>query len=301
MRCPEIRCLPNNPNMDGQVKLVRDVIYSTAAGEKLPLSLLIPWNVDDETAKKEKKPLIVFVQGSAWTTPDRDFELPQLSAFARKGYVVATVVHRDRRKGCPFPAFLQDVKCAIRYLRKNADLYGIDPEKVAVWGTSSGGNAALLVGLTGDDPKYKTEEYQEYSDCVNAVAECFGPTDLFAMAGSVDVGQLKAEAAKAEEPSEVLALMMQLSGGDISRFEQVARDMSPIYQVEKGKKVPPFLLIHGDADPVVPFEQMTSLYYKMLEYGYSAEAWQIEGAVHEGNFWSDAVYRVVEEFLQKNL
>lgn len=301
MRYPEIRCLPNNPNMDGQVKLVRDVIYSTAAGEKLPLSLLIPWNVDDETAKKEKKPLIVFVQGSAWTTPDRDFELPQLSAFARKGYVVATVVHRDRRKGCPFPAFLQDVKCAIRYLRKNADLYGIDPEKVAVWGTSSGGNAALLVGLTGDDPKYKTEEYQEYSDCVNAVAECFGPTDLFAMAGSVDVGQLKAEAAKAEEPSEVLALMMQLSGGDISRFEQVARDMSPIYQVEKGKKVPPFLLIHGDADPVVPFEQMTSLYYKMLEYGYSAEAWQIEGAVHEGNFWSDAVYRVVEEFLQKNL
>lgn len=301
MRYPEIRCLPNNPNMDGQVKLVRDVIYSTAAGEKLPLTLLIPWNVDDETAKKEKKPLIVFVQGSAWTTPDRDFELPQLSAFARKGYVVATVVHRDRRKGCPFPAFLQDVKCAIRYLRKNADLYGIDPEKVAVWGTSSGGNAALLVGLTGDDPKYKTEEYQEYSDCVNAVAECFGPTDLFAMAGSVDVGQLKAEAAKAEEPSEVLALMMQLSGGDISRFEQVARDMSPIYQVEKGKKVPPFLLIHGDADPVVPFEQMTSLYYKMLEYGYSAEAWQIEGAVHEGNFWSDAVYRVVEEFLQKNL
>lgn len=277
------------------------MIYSTAAGEKLPLSLLIPWNVDDETAKKEKKPLIVFVQGSAWTTPDRDFELPQLSAFARKGYVVATVVHRDRRKGCPFPAFLQDVKCAIRYLRKNADLYGIDPEKVAVWGTSSGGNAALLVGLTGDDPKYKTEEYQEYSDCVNAVAECFGPTDLFAMAGSVDVGQLKAEAAKAEEPSEVLALMMQLSGGDISRFEQVERDMSPIYQVEKGKKVPPFLLIHGDADPVVPFEQMTSLYYKMLEYGYSAEAWQIEGAVHEGNFWSDAVYRVVEEFLQKNL
>ena len=285
--------LKNNPTMEGQIKLVQNIIYSKAGGEELPMTLFLPWNLDDENIKAEKKPLIVFVQGSAWTTPDREFEIPQLSAFARSGYIVATIEHRSSLNGHAFPAFLQDAKCAIRYLRANADKYGIDSERVAIWGTSSGGNNALLVGLTGDVPEFKTEEYAEYSDKVCAVVECFGPTDLPAMSSMPDD----------EEPaiSDIQYIMNGLCGGDMEKLSEVMMAMSPINYVEKGKDVPPFLLIHGDNDPIVPYEQMTSLFEKMVECEYDVEAWRIEGAEHEGTFWSQDVYDVIGEFLKKNL
>ena len=288
-----INVLKNSPTMEGQMKLVQNINYSKAGGEENPMTLFLPWNLDDPNIKTEKKPLIVFVQGSAWTTPDREFEIPQLSAFARSGYIVATIEHRSSLNGHAFPAFLQDAKCAIRYLRANADKYGIDSERVAIWGTSSGGNNALLVGLTGDVPEFKTEEYAEYSDKVCAVVECFGPTDLPAMSSMPDD----------EEPaiSDIQYIMNGLCGGDMEKLSEVMMAMSPINYVEKGKDVPPFLLIHGDNDPIVPYEQMTSLFEKMVECEYDVEAWRIEGAEHEGTFWSQDVYDVIGEFLKKNL
>lgn len=293
-----INVLKNNPTMEGQVKLVQNVIYSKAGGEELPMTLFLPWNLDDSKIEKEKKPLIVFVQGSAWTTPDREFEIPQLSAFARAGYIVATIEHRSSLNGHAFPAFLQDAKCAIRYLRANADKYGIDSERVAIWGTSSGGNNALLVGLTGDAPEFKTEEYAEFSDKVCAVVECFGPTELISLMQKPE---------KQEEPEEeplisgVEYIVQGLCGGDMNNYVDVMTRMSPVNYVEKGKDVPPFLLLHGDNDPIVPFEQMTMLFEKMVECDYDVEAWQIEGAEHEGTFWSQNVYDVIAMFLKKHL
>ena len=294
----KINVLKNNPTMEGQVKLVQNVIYSKAGGEELPMTLFLPWNLDDAKIEKEKKPLILFVQGSAWTTPDREFEIPQLSAFARAGYIVATIEHRSSLNGHAYPAFLQDAKCAIRYLRANADQYGIDSERVAIWGTSFGGNNALLVGLTGDAPEFKTEEYAGYSDKVCAVVECFGPTELISLMQKPE---------KQEEPEEeplisgVEYIVLGLCGGDMNNYIDVMTKMSPVNYVEKGKDVPPFLLLHGDNDPIVPFEQMTMLFDKMVECDYDVEAWRIEGAEHEGTFWSQKVYDVIGEFLKKNL
>ena len=289
----KINVLKNNPTMEGQVKLVQNIMYSKACGVDLPMTLLLPWNLDDVNIKTEKKPLIVFVQGSAWTTPDREFEIPQLSAFARDGYIVATVEHRSALNGHAFPAFLQDVKCAIRYLRAHADQYGIDSERVAIWGTSSGGNAALLVGLTGDVLEYKTEEYTELSDKVCAVVERFGPTDLPAMSGMEEE----------DEPaiSDISYIMAGLCGGEMDKLPDVMKEMSPVNHVMKGKEVPPFLLLHGDSDTIVPYAQMTSLFDKMMECEYDVEAWKIEGAEHEGTFWSQEVYDVIGEFLKKHV
>ncbi|MCB8600020.1 alpha/beta hydrolase, partial [Blautia sp. DFI.9.9] len=69
--------------------------------------------------------------------------------------IVATVQHRSALDGHAFPAFLQDVKTAIRYLRAHAAEYQIDPDRVGIWGTSSGANAALLTALTPNDPRYE--------------------------------------------------------------------------------------------------------------------------------------------------
>ena len=175
---PEIMHLPMNPNLVGQAEVKQHIVYSENGQE---LTLILPWAKNDDYSKGPRRPLILFVQGSAWTTPNLDYEIPMLSHFAEEGLIVATVSHRSAQNGFVFPAFLQDVKCAIRFLRANADTYSIDPQRIAAFGTSSGGNTVCLLGLTGDDPELKTAEYAEQSDAVCAVAACFAPTDLPAL------------------------------------------------------------------------------------------------------------------------
>jgi len=110
-----IEHLASNPELVGQYR-ARDVVYSTARGAELTLTVIYPWAADkaDGFDAASALPLVVFVQGSGWLTPDRGFELPQLCELARHGYVVATVGHRNCvADEAPLPAALIDVKCAI--------------------------------------------------------------------------------------------------------------------------------------------------------------------------------------------
>lgn len=88
MAYKEVKVIKNNPALKGMAVMIPDIVFSTAQGSDLKMQLLKPWA--DETLKEQPKyPLIVFVQGSAWTFPDVYYELPQLAQFAREGYVVA--------------------------------------------------------------------------------------------------------------------------------------------------------------------------------------------------------------------
>ncbi|MCD7813646.1 MAG: alpha/beta hydrolase [Lachnospiraceae bacterium] len=284
---PEIHHLKNNPSLEGMAFLKSGIVYSKESGEEQTLDLLLPWSAREPELTSGRYPLLVFVQGSVWTTPDRENEIPQLSAYAREGFAVATVGHRNYQEGHPFPAYLQDVKCAIRYLRKNADQYCIDPGRVVIWGTSSGGNTALLVGLTAGDPRYETMEYADYSDAVSAVVSCFGPTDMRDIINEYS-----------EDPT-MPAMLGGLYGPDQEKWQERICEMSPICHVQKDRTYPPFLLLHGDADPVVNFSEMVKLYHCLLDCGASVEAYQIEGGEHEGNFWSQEVRAVIREFLKR--
>ncbi|MFZ2756018.1 MAG: hypothetical protein WAY93_04030, partial [Atopobiaceae bacterium] len=127
MEDTSLRHLPSNDSLSGMFQVKRDVTYSTATGRALTLDLVSPW-ATDYAEEKPTLPLLVFVQGSGWLTPDTGFELPQLCELARRGYVVASVRHRDCvADDAPAPAFLVDVKCAIRFLRERAADFGIDP------------------------------------------------------------------------------------------------------------------------------------------------------------------------------
>lgn len=284
MLTPVIGHLPNNPTLKGQFSINQNVVYSTQTGMDLKLTVIQPWN-----PQEERLPLVVFVQGSAWATPNFDYEIPQLALLAHQGFVVATVGHRDRREGHPFPAFLQDVKCAIRFLRKNAHQFGIDPDRVQIWGTSSGGNTAMLVGLTGDDPAFETEEHPGFSDKVSAVVSCFGPTDMVLLSAPL------MEMPEAKEMGNTLS-----GSSDPAAWLNVARQMSPAYLVEQGKAYPPFLMLNGTADFVVRPDQLEVMVEKLAAAGSCVEAYYVDGAEHEGNFWSPEVRRVIFDFLMKH-
>lgn len=290
MNRPDIPVIPCNPNLDGLAKVIPDVVFSQAQGQALKLQLLLPWRAQ-EAGNTRRYPLIVFVQGSAWTFPDVYFELPQLSQYAQAGYAVATVTHRNCLEGHPFPAYLQDVKTAIRFLRKHAAEYAIDPERVCIWGTSSGGNTALLVGLTGDDPAFETEEHAGYSTAVQLVVECFGPTDTLSMVQ-------ERYNPEEDQPGQIF---YGLCGGKALEHADVLKAMSPYYRVEEGKAYPPFLLLHGDADPVVPYEQGVKMYDRLLEAGCDAQMVCIGGAPHEGSFWSQRLHGLILGYLNERL
>lgn len=273
-----ILTLPNNPPLQGLARMIPDITYSTATGIPLKAAMLVPWNGEEKS-----RAAMVFVQGSGWTFPDINFQIPQLSTYAQAGYVVMTITHRSRRDGHPFPAFLQDVKCAIRYLRANAEEYGIDPTRIGILGTSSGANAALLAAMTGDDPRYKTEEYGQYSDAVCCMAECFGPTCMEKMPSS-SVDQCMKEQLCGDRP-----------------ITEVLREMSPCCVVNPKKDYPPMLLIHGDADVSVPYEQAVMLYDQLCAMGKDARLIRVQGAPHEGSFWSRELHRHILSFLDAHL
>lgn len=278
--------LANNLTLSGQVRLIENIVYGAMDGEALHMSILAPWTQRfPKQYQTEPRPLIVFVQGSSWRTPKMGEEIPQLVQFVRAGYIVATVQHRSSIDGHPFPAFLQDVKTAIRFLRANAQKYAVDPQQVAIWGTSSGANAAMLVGLTGDDSRYKVDLYQDESDAVDAVVSCFAPMDVE-----------KTFKYNANVPGNKL-LQYCLLGPDVSKWPEIEKQMSPLYQVKDGQNYPPFLLFHGDADKVVPYEQMEKMYMRLKDNGNSVEAYRVKGANHERDFWSPTIYNIVQKFL----
>ena len=285
MEYPEIRHVASNPSLDGLAEAIPNVVYSTATGVDITLTLLLPWGARE---RGDRLPLIVFIQGSAFTFPNLGYELPQLGWYARQGYVVATVTHRSCMDGHPFPAYLEDVKTAVRFLKRHADEYAIDPNRVCAWGTSSGGNTALLLGLTADDPTYKTGEYAEESDQVNLVVECFGPTDLVKVMNEINVETLPLD-----------DIFFALAKGLDMR--EVLHEMSPVNHLSPGKAYPPFLLIRGDADDVVPYDQMVLMYRALLDHGADARAICVDGAPHEGSFWSRELHDIILNYIREKL
>lgn len=290
MSMVEKRQFASNPSLQGLADYSPNLPYMEYDGRSYTLDLLSPWKAQADPASLF--PLIVYVQGCGWTTPQRLFQVPQLSLLAQKGYVVATVGHRSCLDGYQAPAFLEDVKTAIRFLRANAKKYHIDPERVGIWGTSSGGNAALLVGTTAGDPRFRTEAYSEQSDAVKLVVDCFGPTDPKAML---------------EEKNERLsdgekAVFAKLIG---SLMDRPARErlslISPIQYVTPGKHLPPFLIIHGTSDTTVPYSQSLEMAERLTTCGYEVELCSIQDASHEGSVWSRELLEYVHQWIAERI
>lgn len=286
------KSISNNPTFEGLASVIPDVVYSHAGGKEIKLTLIVP-QTPQNPETPARFPCIVFVQGSGWTFPDITYELPQMSEFARNGFVVAMVTHRSALDGFQAPAFLKDVKAAIRFLRENAETYKIDPDRIGIWGTSSGGNTALLVGLTGDDPIYRTDEHTGFSDKVKTVIDCFGPADIPSLFEGLKY--------RAEQNPSDRALLHGLLGPDPVEQRARMRMINPMEMVEKGKEYPPFLLIHGDKDPLVPYSQSEAMAAKLVEADVPTQLIRVEGAEHEGTFWSRELLGMIAEYLKETL
>ena len=278
--------IANNPKLMGLIDMQANIVFAAPGGEELALQLLKPmWKSENGAGF----PLVVFIQGSAWTKPNQFWEIPQLSRLAQRGFVIASVTHRSCWTD-PAPAFLKDVKSAIRFLRANAAEYDIDPRRVLAWGTSSGGNTALLLGMTSGNAAFEEGENLDQSSSVKAVVDCFGPTDLMKMLDDQYAAQ----------PRSDENLLWALAGRNEQTYKQTLTAISPVAYVEPGKVFPPFLILHGDADDVVLFEDSEALYEKLISSGHEADFVHVTGAPHEGDFWSEELLEIIFNFIEKN-
>ena len=231
-----------------------------------------------------------FAENSFGYRPGRSGQqaILKVKEYAEEGYAVATIRHRSTENGCPFPAFLIDAKCAIRFLRANAAKYALNTEKIVAFGTSSGGNTVCLLGLTGDDPEFRTPEYREYSDAVQSVISCFAPTDLPALFEHLS-----------DFPDRE-AVLTAYFGPDKARWQEEMIRYSPVFRVKDGP-LPPFLLLHGTGDPLVPCSQLDALYARLQEVNAQVRACYVTGAEHEGNFWGPQVRTLIHEEIVSRL
>lgn len=275
--------LPRNEHYTGLYTVNQNIAYcETGQDPNQTLDLIIPWEVQLSDEMHRTFPLIVFVQGSGWQVGDNGFELVQLAELAKQGYIVAMVRHRNAFEGNPFPAYLTDVKTAIRFLRAHAEEYAIDKEHVIGLGTSSGGNAIQLIGLTADDPRYETADYAGYSDGVDLVISCFGVSNVVAI----------------QHQEAFIEVTQKLVN---PQFPNTLEQMSPVYQVLPGKDYPPFLLLHGSSDTLVPYQQMPEMAGQLDKNGYEVEMVTVIGADHENDFWSAEIWQTIESFIETHL
>lgn len=254
-----------------------DVVYVDYGDVERRLQVIMPQR------EGYKFPLIVFIQGSAWKKQDLYAAIPNLAHIAAKGYVIVSVEirHTDIAR---FPAALEDVKCAIRYMRKHAAQYGVDPKRVAVWGDSSGGHLALMTGLTIG--QYNNGQYSEQSDEVSAVIDYYGVSDLLTLGRYNDLLDHDA----ADSPEGLLI------GGRVKDHLELAKTASPLHQ-DLDRILPPFLIVHGDSDHVVHVNQSIEMYKALKEKGQKVMFYKVIGADHGTGVWNDQVLAITEKFL----
>jgi acetyl esterase/lipase len=207
------------------------------------------------------RPGIVWIHGGAWRAGSRAAMAEFAVELARAGFVGASVDYRLAPRWV-FPAAVEDVKCAVRWMREHAPEIGVDPDRIAAIGTSAGGHLALMAGLADASAGLEGKGGHEgVSSRVEAVVSGFGPTDL--------------RGAAEGRPEPVFAAGR-------------AAEASPITYVSKDD--PPVLLLHGTKDPVVPFEQSERLEKALREAGVSVTLVPARGAGH--GYWRDPERKV---------
>jgi acetyl esterase/lipase len=257
----------------------KDIVYAQAGEKKLLLDIYKPSAV--------KLPyLIVWVHGGAWRSGSK--ANPPLGLLGA-GYALASIDFHLSEEA-PFPSMVHDIKAAIRYLRANANKYGYRADKIVIWGSSSGGHLAALVGTTNND-KYMEGTLGDYtgtSSAVQGIIDYYGPTNLISI-----LSQSTPHGISVREPA-----MKILFGKSIEEAKETARLASPVFQTDPSD--PPLLIVHGDQDNQVPVNQSLEL---MAAYKKNKLPVQIEfapGAGHgDGVYYRKEMLSLVSEFLKK--
>ncbi len=277
------------------VRYLHDIEYANVGGTPLHLQILFPYtrNLAANPFAPEmpfKLPCFVFVQGSAWMQQYVYANVPALASLAARGYVCAIVEYRHSGIA-QFPAQACDARNAIRFLRKMAGRFGIDPENIFLAGDSSGGHTAMWGGLLHNDD---TEQnlYPGISAEVNGIINYYGSTSVIAP----DSNPTQLQHCLPDSPEGRV-----MGGRNLLEEPELARKLSVECNIDENTVLPPVLIFHGTKDRVVNCEGSAILYKRLKETGHPVSFYLVKGADHGGaEFWTSQVLDIVEGFMKEN-
>ncbi len=262
------------------VTVHRDIAYVAGGQARQKLDLYLP-------KAGGPLPLIINIHGGAFRMGSKEDGVPV--EYLSLGYAVASIGYRLSGDAI-WPAQIEDCKAAVRWLRANARTYGIDPDRFAAWGASAGGHLAAMLGTAGGVKEFEVGENLSVSSRVQAVVDYFGPTDFLQMdAHRLANGQVHDPADSPES---------QLIGGALQQNKDKAARANPITYVTRD--APPFLICHGDADPLVPHHQSVLLEAALRRAGVPVTFYTVTGAGH-GRFNDPRVPELTKAFLAEHL
>ncbi len=244
-----------------------------------------------------RKPAILWVPGGGYRGADKNLMTAEMEYLVEEGYVVASMYYRSSAQG-HYPDQIIDVKTALRFLRAHADQYEIDPERIGVMGRSAGGHLSAVAGMNTDG--WDTEEWSGYSSKVQAAYDMFGPVDIAALMehDEKDIREIPNHRWKTLEETHAGALL----GGDPSTLKERA----PMASVNGliGPDMAPILIMHGDADMLVPKEISEAFYQQICDQGMEerADLYILKHAGHgTPEFFQPETKKIVVEFFDKYL
>jgi acetyl esterase/lipase len=263
-------------------RVLRDIEYVPGGHARQKLDLYLPAGTNTAL------PLIIWIHGGAWRGGSKD-NCPAIR-FVAKGYAVASVNYRLSQHAV-FPAQIEDCKAAVRWLRAHAKDYGLDPNRFGAWGSSAGGHLVALLGTTGGVKEFEVGPNLGVSSRVQVVVDFYGPTDLLRMAEQSGPNSRMDHNAPDSPES-------QLVGGTLQENKERAAKTNPIVYVSRDD--PPMLLVHGDADPLVPHQQSEELYQALRKAGVDATLHIVKGGGH-GDGFGPEVQELVDRFFEQHL
>lgn len=248
-------------------QIQRDVVYVRRDNEKdLKLDLYVP-------PGDGPRPLVIWIHGGAWKMGSKATFVHMLF-LVEHGYAVASLDYRFSSEA-KFPAQLDDCQTALQFLISNAAKFGIDPKHLVITGESAGGHLAALLAM----------QARSADSHICAVIDLFGPSDLSKLGD--------AKPSTREHAAELL-------GESPEKWPDLAKQASPVNFVRKD--LPPFLILHGDKDPLISIDQSHALASAITSAGASAELVVVEGAGHAGPmFWTPEMQQRMLTFLRKHV
>lgn len=307
-----------DPKDSMRVDYTPNIVYAKRPTRDLRLQLLLPFRPKPDPSElppEEKKlaaalhregppkgmqhpkcPLIIYAPGSGWRGNDSYHQLPQLIPMVYRGFAVAVVEYRGTEMDdVRYPAAVQDVKEAVRFLRANADRYDIDPDRFALIGDSSGGHTVATAVLTEGDPMYDIGEHLDVSAEVKALALLYTPVDIANLMSERLAENMPLRPGDGEYPREAREMFKE---DFLSDPETILNMASPINYISEDRNIPPVIMMLGDQDEIVPQAQALRFCQKLRDAKKPVELFKIAGARHGPGCWPKAAYEVLGTFFE---